>query len=84
MSAIGNLEGGNYHQNQKTFDQGWQQLQTHIEGFVGQALSDSVQRIEYKPRFMVPLLKMSPARQQNELLGAMAIGGNFSQKGGGT
>ena len=69
--------------NQKTSDQGWQQFQAHIEGFVGQALSDSVQRIEYKPQFITPLLGMPSERQQNELLDTMAINDNFSQQGGG-
>lgn len=50
----------------KTSDQGWQQLQTHIEDFLGQALRDSVQRIEYKPRFIVQLLEMPSERHQNE------------------
>lgn len=37
---------------QKTPDLSWQQLQTHIEGFLGQALRGDQQRVEYKPRFM--------------------------------
>ena len=52
--------------NQKTSDQGWQQLQAHIEGFLGQALRNDVQRIEYKPRFIVQLLEMPSERHQNE------------------
>lgn len=50
----------------KTSDQGWQQLQTHIEDFWGQALRNSVQRIEYKPRFIVQLLEMPSECHQNE------------------
>ena len=50
----------------KTSDQGWQQLQTHIEDFLGQALRNSVQRLEYKPRFIVQLLEMPSERHQNE------------------
>ncbi len=42
----------------KTPDQGWQQLQAHIEGFLGQALNTDTRRIEYKPRFIVQLLDM--------------------------
>jgi hypothetical protein len=38
--------------NQKASDQGWQQLQSHIEGFFSQALRGDTQRIEYKPRFI--------------------------------
>jgi hypothetical protein len=49
----------------KTSDQGWQQLQAHIEGFLGQALKGSLQKIEYKPRFAVPLLEM-PSHPQGE------------------
>ena len=30
-------------------DQEWQQLQDHIDGFLGQNLTNDVQRIEYKP-----------------------------------
>ena len=53
--------------NQQTSDQGWQQLQAHIEGFLGQTLRNDMQRIEYKPRFIVHLLEMPSERQQNEL-----------------
>jgi hypothetical protein len=35
--------------NQKAPNQGWQQLQSHIEGFFGQALRSDTQQIEYKP-----------------------------------
>ena len=44
--------------DQNRSDQGWQQLQAHIEGFLGQALRTDTQRIEYKPRFIVRLLDM--------------------------
>lgn len=50
--------------SQPISDQGWQQLQAHIEGFLGQALRSDVQRIEYKPRFIVHLLEMLPERPQ--------------------
>lgn len=53
--------------NQKTSDQGWQQLQSHIEGFFSQALQNDTQRIEYKPRFIDRLLEMPAERRQNEL-----------------
>ena len=53
--------------SQKTSDQGWQQLQAHIEGFLGQTLRNDVQRIEYKPRFIIQLLEMPSERHQNEL-----------------
>ncbi len=52
--------------DQKTPDQGWQQLQAHIEGFLGQALRTDMQRIEYKPRFIVQLLDMSSEHRQSE------------------
>ncbi|MCG6535499.1 MAG: hypothetical protein L7F78_12605 [Syntrophales bacterium LBB04] len=67
--------------NQKTSDQGWQQLQDHIEGFVGRALSDSLQRIEYKPLFITPLLEMPSERYQNKLQGTTAMSDDFSPKG---
>ena len=53
--------------NPKASDQGWQQLQSHIEGFFSQALRNETQRIEYKPRFIVHLLEMTSERQQSEL-----------------
>ena len=52
--------------NQETSDQGWQQLQAHIEGFFGQALRNDVQRIEYKPRFIAALSEMSSEYPQME------------------
>ncbi|MHB8910710.1 MAG: hypothetical protein ACYDAA_17690 [Syntrophales bacterium] len=52
--------------DQKTSDQGWQQLQAHIEGFLGQALVPDMQRIEYKPRFIVQLLDMPSEHRQSE------------------
>ena len=55
--------------NQQTTDQGWHQLQAHIEDFFGQALKNDVQRIEYKPLFIAPLLEMPSERHQNELQG---------------
>jgi hypothetical protein len=53
--------------NQKVSDQGWQQLQSHIEGFFSQALRSDAQRIEYKPRFIDHLLEMQSEGQQNEI-----------------
>ena len=53
--------------SQKTSDQGWQQLQAHIEGFLSQTLRNDVQNIEYKPRFITQLLEMPSERHQNEL-----------------
>jgi hypothetical protein len=53
--------------NQQTSDQGWQQLQAHIEGFLGQTLRNDVQRIEYKPRFIIQMLEVPSERHQNEL-----------------
>jgi hypothetical protein len=72
MRAIGNhpaslAKKGGISMNQKTADQGWQQLQSHIEGFFSQALRHDTQRIEYKPRFIDQLLEIPPEHQQNEL-----------------
>lgn len=50
----------------KILDQGWQQLQAHIEGFLGQALRNDIRSIEYKPRFIVPLLEMPSEYSKNE------------------
>jgi hypothetical protein len=51
--------------SQHNSDQGWQQLQSHIESFLGQALRNDVPRVEYKPRY-VALLEMSSEHQQSE------------------
>lgn len=50
----------------KVLDQGWQQLQAHIEGFLGQALRNDIRSIEYKPRFIVPLLEVPSEYRKNE------------------
>jgi len=52
--------------NQQASDQGWQQLQAHIEGFFSKAIASDVQSIEYKPRFSA-LLEMASEHQQNDL-----------------
>lgn len=52
--------------NQKAPDQGWQQLQSHVEGFFDQTLRSDTQRIEYKPRFIVQMLETPSERQRNE------------------
>jgi hypothetical protein len=51
--------------DQKPSDQAWQQLQSHIAGFLGQALRNDLPSIEYKPRFIVPLLAAPSWYQQN-------------------
>ena len=38
--------------DQKTADQGWQELQANIERFLGQSLQSDGRRFEYKPRFI--------------------------------
>ena len=53
--------------NQQTSDQGWRQLQSHIEGFFDQALRSNTQRIEYKPRFIARLPQVPSECQQKEL-----------------
>lgn len=40
--------------DERVADQGWQQLQAHITGFLGQALRTDAQRVEYEPRFISP------------------------------
>ena len=52
--------------DQKTSDQEWQQLQAHIQEFFGQALRNDVHSIEYKPRFIVPLLEISSEHCKSE------------------
>ncbi|MBN2439632.1 MAG: hypothetical protein JXL20_13650 [Deltaproteobacteria bacterium] len=52
--------------NQQSPDQGWQQLQAHIEDFFDRSLRNDAQRIEYRPRFIVRLLEMPSERHQNE------------------
>lgn len=52
--------------DQQNLDQGWQQIQSHIEGFFSQSLKNDMQKIEYKPRFFA-LLEMSTEHHQNEL-----------------
>jgi hypothetical protein len=61
-------------------DQGWQQLQTHIEGFLGQALRNDAQGIEYKPRFIAHLLEIPSERHENELHSRTARSDNFDKK----
>ena len=53
--------------NQKTSDQGWQQLQARIEVFLDQSLRSDVQSIEDRPRLLSQLLVMPSERHQNEL-----------------
>ena len=51
--------------NQQESDQIWQHLQAHIEGFFSQNLTNDMQRIEYKPRF-IALLEMPSEHCQND------------------
>ncbi len=51
--------------NQQTSDQGWQQLQVHIESFLSRTLIDDMPKIEYKPRY-IALLEMPPEHHQND------------------
>jgi len=60
-------EKGVITMKQKASDQGWQQLQSHIEGFFSEALRGDTQRIEYKPRFIDHLVEMPSERQLNEI-----------------
>ncbi len=52
--------------NQTTSEQGWNQLQAHIEGFFNQALRNDVQRIEYKPRFIAHLAESPSEHHQSK------------------
>jgi hypothetical protein len=48
-------------------DQGWEQLQAHIERFLGQTLRNDVQAaIEYKPRFNSGVLIQEPSGQSKD------------------
>jgi len=47
-------------------DQEWQQLQAHLEGFLGRAIRNDLQKIEYKPLFSVPLLEIQTELHQHE------------------
>jgi hypothetical protein len=51
--------------NQQKADRGWQQLQDHINDFLGRALTSNGQSIEYKPRFS-SLLEMQSGHHQND------------------
>jgi len=53
--------------SQQKVDRGWQQIQSHIESFLGQALANDRQKIEYKPRFIAQLLERPSEHQQYEL-----------------
>ena len=52
--------------NQSTAEQGWNQLQAHIEGFLNQVLRGDVQIIEYKPRFIARLPESPSENHQNK------------------
>ena len=52
--------------DQKASELRWQQLQSHIEGFLGQALKNDIRSIEYRPRFIVPLLAASPEHHDKD------------------
>ena len=52
--------------DQQNSDQGWQQLQANIENFFNRTTANSLQSIEYKPRF-IALLTMSSEHQQSDL-----------------
>ena len=55
--------------NQQKVDHEWQQIQSHLESFLGRALANDIQKIEYKPKFITHLLERSSEHQQNELQG---------------
>jgi 3-methyladenine DNA glycosylase/8-oxoguanine DNA glycosylase len=51
--------------DQQNPDQRWQQIQANIESFLNQNLTNNIQSIEYKPRF-IALLEMSSEHHQND------------------
>ena len=51
--------------DQQNSDQGWQQIQAHIESFFNRPPANDVPRIEYKPRF-IALLEMSSEHHQSD------------------
>ena len=51
---------------QQSSDQGWQQLQANIEGFLGRALRNN-ERTEYEPRFITQIQEMPSEPHQKEL-----------------
>jgi hypothetical protein len=50
----------------KASEQGWQQIQTNIERFLGQSLQSEGRRLEYKPRFIASLPERSTGHPQND------------------
>ena len=66
VELLSSLKKEESDMDQKASDHGWQQLQAHIEGFLGQALRNGMRSIEYKPRFIVPLLEMPLEYRKNE------------------
>ena len=69
-SEVNNFEDnfvtGGFEMDQNTVDQGWQQLQAHVQGFLGQFLKDDAKSIEYKPQFSAPMLEMTSPFSQSE------------------
>jgi hypothetical protein len=47
-------------------DQGWRQLQSHIEGFFCRALRGETQEVGYRPRFIGKSTAALPEPQENE------------------
>jgi hypothetical protein len=61
VELVSSLKKEESDMDQKASDPRWQQLQAHIEGFLGQALRNGMRSIEYKPRFIVPLWRCHPS-----------------------
>ncbi|MDA8126464.1 MAG: hypothetical protein M0009_14925 [Deltaproteobacteria bacterium] len=53
-------------------DQGWEQLQAHIETFLGQTLRADAQKVEYKPRFNSRAAEAPSVAYQNDREGMPA------------
>ncbi|MCK9195965.1 MAG: hypothetical protein M0P16_03200 [Syntrophales bacterium] len=45
--------------DQNTADQSWQQLQAHVQEFLGQFLNGDTKSVEYKPQFTAPMLEIT-------------------------
>jgi len=54
--------------DQRASDQGWGQLQANIESFFKQSLQGDGRRLEYKPRFIVPLPGISSGCPDDEAM----------------
>lgn len=52
--------------DQSAADHGWQQLQANIKSFLDESLHGDGRKLEYKPRFIMPLPEMSSEHPQKD------------------